>query len=110
MRDEEMLYGRLERKMSEISERVERKISKIAEQVEKSGIAEYVELVKRPRRLIYVNFIAGLARGLGMAIGFTVLGALVIYLLSKLAILNLPVISRLIAEIIVLVREQGVIP
>ncbi|MBC7344920.1 MAG: hypothetical protein H5U03_05820 [Clostridia bacterium] len=105
-----MLYGRLERKMSEISERVERKISKIAEQVEKSGIAEYVELVKRPRRLIYVNFIAGLARGLGMAIGFTVLGALVIYLLSKLAILNLPVISRLIAEIIVLVREQGVIP
>lgn len=110
MRDEEMLYGRLERKMSEVSERVERKISKIAEQVEKSGIAEYVELVKRPRRLIYVNFIAGLARGLGMAIGFTVLGALVIYLLSKLAILNLPVISRLIAEIIVLVREQGVIP
>lgn len=89
MRDEEMLYGRLERKMSEVSERVERKISKIAEQVEKSGIAEYVELVKRPRRLIYVNFIAGLARGLGMAIGFTVLGALVIYLLSKLAILNL---------------------
>ena len=41
----------------------------------KSGIADYVELFRHPRRMIWLNFVAGLARGFGMAVGFTVIGA-----------------------------------
>ncbi|MBC7346110.1 MAG: hypothetical protein H5U00_01465 [Clostridia bacterium] len=64
------------------------------------------DLLHRPRRLIYVNFVAGLARGLGMAVGFALLGALLVYLLRLLVLLNLPGISSFIATIIRLVRQE----
>ncbi|MHB9094685.1 MAG: DUF5665 domain-containing protein [Eubacteriales bacterium] len=74
--------------------------------MEKMKLAEYVELLNRPARLFYINFLAGLARGLGMAVGFTILGALLIYSLRQLQVLNLPVIGGLIAEIVRIVQTN----
>jgi hypothetical protein len=36
----------------------------------KGGIAEYVALFDKPGRLLWLNFLAGLVRGFGMAVGF----------------------------------------
>ncbi len=83
---------------------ISEKIDNLAQSMEKMKIAEYVEYLSNTPRMLYINFIAGLARGLGMAVGFTLLGALVIYLLQKLVLLNLPGISNFIAQIIQLVN------
>ena len=83
------------------------KIDKLITGMEKMDLAEYVELVRKPRRLLYINFISGIARGFGMAIGFTILGALLIILLRYVVLLNLPVISSFIAEIVRTVRNQS---
>jgi len=64
--------------------------------------------MKRPARMLWINFLAGLARGLGMAVGFTLLGALVLYFLQKAVMLNLPLISDFIAEIIRMVQHRMV--
>ena len=32
--------------------------------LEKASIAEYIELYRKPKRLLYINFLAGIARGL----------------------------------------------
>jgi len=69
-------------------------------------LAQYVELLQNPWRLAYVNFLAGLARGLGYGLGFTVLLALVIFLLKQLVLLNLPIISDFIASIVRMVIER----
>ena len=76
------------------------KIDKLTIYMEKVKLAEYIELLNKPRRLIYLNFIAGVARGFGFAIGFTLLGALGIFILQKLVLLNLPVIGNFIAELV----------
>lgn len=39
------------------------KINELALGMEKMKLAEYVRLLENPRRLMYVNFIAGVARG-----------------------------------------------
>ena len=52
---------------------LEEKLEQIALTLEKMKIAEYIELLNNPKRLLWVNFIAGLARGLGTAIGLTIL-------------------------------------
>jgi hypothetical protein len=80
------------------------KVEKLALAVEKMQIAEYVEYLSNTRRLLTKNFLAGVARGLGMAVGFTILGALVIYMLRRLVLLNLPVIGDFIANIVKLVE------
>ncbi|WP_028307430.1 DUF5665 domain-containing protein [Desulfitibacter alkalitolerans] len=86
---------------------LEEKLSNLAYMLEKAQIREYVSLLEDPKRLIYMNFLAGVARGLGMAVGFTLLGALALYLLQKVVLLNLPLISDFIADIVRMVREQS---
>lgn len=82
------------------------KIDEMARNMEKLGIAEYVTMIENPRRLFWVNFWQGVARGFGMAIGFTILAGLVIYLLQKIVVLNMPVIGSFIAEIVNIVQNQ----
>ncbi|MBC7324322.1 MAG: hypothetical protein H5T99_03270, partial [Moorella sp. (in: Bacteria)] len=57
------------------------KVQQLITTIEKANVAEWVELYRRPGRLLYLNFIAGVARGLGIAVGFTILGAIVIYII-----------------------------
>lgn len=86
---------------------LQNKTEELVARMERLNLAEYVEMLRDPKRLFWINFLAGAARGLGMAIGFTLLGALIIYFLQRLVLLNLPVISDFIADIIRMVREQS---
>lgn len=85
---------------------LDEKIDNIALALEKTKINEYVDYINNRKRLIYINFIQGIARGFGMAIGFTLLGALFLYLLQELIKLNLPLIGDFIAEIVKIVKEN----
>lgn len=90
----------------EYLERLNNKIDEMALNMEKLGIAEYVSMIENPRRLFWVNFWQGVARGFGMAIGFTILAGLVIYILQRIVVLNTPVIGSFIAEIVNIVQNQ----
>jgi hypothetical protein len=83
-------------------ERVER----TAFDMELAHLGEYIRYLQRPGLMIRMNLVAGLFRGLGMAVGFTILGAAVVYFLQQLAYRNLPVIGGFIAEIIRIVNLQ----
>jgi hypothetical protein len=83
---------------------LEERIALLAVSIEKMKLAEYVKLLDNPWRLMYVNFIAGLARGVGIAVGFTILGAVLLYFLRKLVVLNLPWIGGIVAEIVRMVQ------
>ena len=86
---------------------VRSRIEYLATIVHGSQFTEYLDLISDTRKLIILNFIMGLIRGLGMAIGFTILGAIVFYLLKQVIVLNLPVISDFIANIVRLVQLQS---
>lgn len=83
------------------------KTAELIGRMERLNLAEYVEMLRDPKRLLWTNFLAGAARGVGMAVGFTLLGAIIIYILQRLVLLNLPVLSDFIADIIRMVREQS---
>lgn len=82
------------------------KLDDIVLTLEKTKINEYVDYINNRKRLIYLNFIQGIARGFGMAIGFTILGALFLYFLQQLIKLNLPVIGNFISEIVKIVKDN----
>lgn len=75
-----------------------------AEQLQRSRIGDYVDLMQSPLRMIVLNLFSGIARGVGVAIGFTILGALVVYLLQRLVILNIPIIGGIVSEVVKLVK------
>lgn len=98
------------KKMREITvdliEALKQKIDELSLNLERMKLAEYVELLNKPKRLLYINFISGLARGLGIAVGFTLLGALVLFILQRIVVLNLPLVSDFIATLVRLVQLQ----
>ncbi|MDO7786229.1 DUF5665 domain-containing protein [Desulforamulus aquiferis] len=80
------------------------RIDQLAANMEKMKLAEYVELLGNTKRLLWVNFISGIARGVGIAVGFTILGAILLYFLQKLVVLNLPIIGDFIAQVVQMVQ------
>lgn len=81
-------------------------IQNVSDQLERAKLGNYVDLMQSPGRMIVLNLFAGIARGLGVAIGFTVLGAIVLYLLQRLVILNIPIIGGIVSEVVKLVQSN----
>jgi hypothetical protein len=50
------------------------KVEELAYYLERMRLAEYIQLFNRPWRLMWLNFLAGLARGVGIAVGGTLTG------------------------------------
>ncbi|MDD2586438.1 MAG: DUF5665 domain-containing protein [Syntrophomonadaceae bacterium] len=86
--------------------RLSDKVDELSQNMERMRLAEYVEMMGNRRRLLYINFLIGLARGFGTAIGFTILAALVLYILQKVILLNIPVMGEFIADLVTIVQAQ----
>lgn len=82
---------------------IEEKIEHLSKQIDNIGLAEYVQFIANPKKLMLLNFILGLIRGLGMGIGFTILAAILIYAMRSWV--NLPFIGKLIAELLRIVES-----
>jgi len=71
-----------------------------------AGFTEYVMYLQNRRRLLVMNFLAGLLRGIGFAIGFSILGAVIVVLVQRLALQNLPLIGEFFAEVVHMVQVK----
>ncbi|SDB96986.1 hypothetical protein SAMN04488112_101201 [Melghirimyces thermohalophilus] len=87
-------------------ERVDDRLKELGRKMEMGQIAAYVQLLNSPTRLILINILTGVARGVGIAIGFTIFTATIVYVLRKLGALNLPIVGDYIAEIVRIVQAQ----
>ena len=82
---------------------IKRYLEKLILIIERSRIRDYMYLTDSKRRLFIINFIAGLGKGLGQAIGFTILAAIVIGILFSWV--DLPIIGKYIAKLLNVVQE-----
>ena len=71
----------------------------LAKTLEKMRLADYIAYLNRPGRLIWFNFLIGLARGLGTALGAGILAGIAYMILKNIVLLNLPVIGEYISEL-----------
>ena len=78
----------------------------LAGRLERMRLEEYLRFVQDRRRFFRVNFWAGVARGLGAAVGFTLLGAALVVVLQQVASRNLPLIGDFLAQLLRVVQEQ----
>ena len=76
------------------------------ERLERLRLPDYIRYLEDRRRFLLMQFLGGVARGLGMAVGFTILGAALVMVLQGLAQRNLPVIGDFLAEIVQIVQRR----
>lgn len=58
------------------------------------------------KRRLLSDLASGAARGVGFSIGFTVLGALLLYVLQSIVLANLPIIGKFLAELVRIVESN----
>lgn len=72
----------------------------------KNNILEFAELLGNKRQLIFRNLLTGVAKGIGIGIGFTILTAILLIVLQKIVTLNIPVIGDYISDIVEIVENR----
>lgn len=85
---------------------LDERIERIIDAAERMKLAEYVRYQSDRKRRLGDAFLEGVLRGLGFMVGFSMLGALVIYLLQSLALQNLPLIGDYVAKVVMLVESR----
>jgi hypothetical protein len=86
--------------------RIEERMDLIVSNLEKARFLEYIEYAANRRRMLRNSFILGLARGVGSAIGFTLLGAFVIYILRQVAQSSLPLLADFITQLLDIIDSK----
>lgn len=69
-------------------------------------LRDYLYYLTDSKRIIKNNFLAGLFKGMGSAIGFLLLSGILLYFLTLLASKNLPVIGDLLQEIVDFIKYR----
>lgn len=81
-------------------------LEKIATYLERSRLNDYISMLDKKSYWIRINLIGGLFRGIGLAIGFSLLGAVAFLILQRVVTWNLPVISEFIAQLLYLIEQS----
>lgn len=91
---------------NEQKEKLQNSIDNLIRIVQKSNIEEWSYLLGNRKEIIKRNFIAGIARGVGIGIGVTIITAILIIMLQKIVTLNIPIIGEYISDIIDIVQKS----
>ena len=82
------------------------RLKRQVDRLESMNMEQYMLYITDTRRYLWRNLTAGIARGLGGAVGFTILGAIVAAVLSRLTLENVPLIGGFLAEIVDAVQQN----
>ena len=70
----------------------------LASRLDNSGIAEYVKLSQRTGKILWLNFISGIARGLGFSIGASIVLAVMYKIARYIISMNIPYLTELLRQ------------
>ena len=73
-------------------------VKKLFDEFNRAQLLEYIELVNSPKKLFWLNFLSGLAKGLGLTIGTAIILTLLFKLTQHIIALNIPYITVWVSE------------
>lgn len=83
-------------------------LDRLVTRLENSSVAEYVRLSQKTGRILWLNFLSGVARGLGFTVGTAIVVALAYKIISRIISMNIPYITEILSEFIKMVNTGGV--
>lgn len=89
-----------------LEERLLIQLARINYNLRKNKMLDLIELTGKPVKLMVRNFTSGIFKGIGFGIGFSIVTAIIIYFAQKIIVLNIPIISEYISDIVEIVKES----
>ncbi len=75
------------------------KIERLSNTLERMKLDEYLEFVSDKKRMVTMAFLGGMMRGVGFMFGFSIIGAIVVTLLRRIVLDNIPGIGGFLWEV-----------
>ena len=82
------------------------RVRELMDNMERLHLTEYMRYVNDWRRVLFVNFLSGIARGFGFAVGFALLGAAVLVILQRIAARSIPGMEEFLEQVLLLVERN----
>ena len=82
------------------------RLDRLAATLERMRLDEYMEYVTDRKRVFFSHLLFGMLRGMGFAIGFSILSAVVVVLMRHLVVENIPLIGGFLAEVINAIQDR----
>lgn len=83
------------------------KVEKLVHRLDNSGLKQYVALSGRPVKIFMLNFMSGVARGLGFTVGTAIVLAIAYKVLSYVISMNIPYLTELLNELVAMIKGAG---
>ncbi|MGN0919518.1 MAG: DUF5665 domain-containing protein [Alphaproteobacteria bacterium] len=74
-------------------------LEKLADRLERMRFGDYVTNLNKTSRLIWLNLVAGISRGVGLTVGATLVIAIIFKIISVVVSMNVPYLSPMFQEI-----------
>ena len=71
----------------------------LLQRLDNAGLTEYVKLSQKTGKILWLNFLSGIARGLGFSIGATLVLAVVYKILTRIISMNIPYLTELLQQV-----------
>ncbi len=81
------------------------RVDRLARRLDNSGIAQYVKLSLDTRRILWLNFLSGVARGLGFTVGTAIVLAIFYKILSGIISMQIPYLTEMLTEFVLMIKE-----
>lgn len=81
-------------------------VEKLNKFLSQSNIIEMLYILGKKGEIIKRNFLAGIFRGVGIGIGVTIITAIIVFVLQKIVMLNLPIIGEYVTDIVDIVQKN----
>ena len=82
------------------------KLDQVNNMLEKSNLIEINYLLGNKKQIFLRNLFAGISRGIGIGIGVTVITAILVIVLRRIVMLNIPVIGEFVSDIVDIVETR----
>lgn len=98
------MFGKIkEKKKIDI---LQKSIDRLTNILQNMNLHNLIYILGSKKEIIKRNLLAGIARGIGGGIGFTVITGIIIYFLQKIVRLNIPIIGEYINDIVEIVEGR----
>lgn len=86
--------------------KLNKRIDELNKTIQMANVRELIYILGDNKKLFFKNILAGIARGIGIGIGVTIITAVIILILRRIVLLNIPVIGNYITDIIEIVEKN----
>ena len=73
--------------------------AELLQRLDNAGLMEYVRLSQKTGKILWLNFLSGIARGLGFSIGASLVLAVLYKILARIISMNIPYLTELLQQI-----------